>query len=186
MRAVREVSVHRDADGASERVTSLVIGEEVFVVEAQGEWTRVLVPDQPSYLDPAGYPGWVQSDALAHDESLGDAIARTDEASQGHPAYYMINCAHPTHFERVLENAPWATRIRGLRANASRRSHAELYESTDLDAGNPEELGGEYRALRPWLPRLSVVGGCCGTDHRHIAAVCAALQQARTTTPALS
>ena len=74
MRAVREVSVHRDPDGSSERVTSLVIGEEVFVVESQGEWTRVLVPDQPSYLDPAGYPGWVQSDALAHDDPL--AVAR--------------------------------------------------------------------------------------------------------------
>ena len=79
-----------------------------------------------------------------------------------------------------------ATRIRGLRANASRRSHAELDESTDLDAGDPEELGGEYRALRPWLPRLSVVGGCCGTDHRHVAAMCAALLQERTSMPALA
>ena len=121
---------------------------------------------------------------LPSGDSLSDAITRTDEASQGHPAYYMINCAHPTHFERVLENAPWADRVRGLRANASRRSHAELDESTDLDAGNPEELGGEYRALRPWLPRLSVVGGCCGTDHRHVAAMCEALQATRAKAPA--
>lgn len=115
---------------------------------------------------------------LPSGDTLGDAIARTDEASDGHPSYYMINCAHPTHFEHVLDaRAPWLDRIRGLRANASRRSHAELDESTDLDDGNPDELGGQYRALRPLLRKLSVVGGCCGTDHRHVASVCAALVQ---------
>jgi S-methylmethionine-dependent homocysteine/selenocysteine methylase len=93
----------------------------------------------------------------------------------------MINCAHPSHFEHVLDaKAPWLDRIRGLRANASRRSHAELDENTDLDDGNPEELGGQYRALRPLLRKLSVVGGCCGTDHRHVASVCAALAQPAT------
>jgi len=66
--------VHRDPDEGSERVTSLVLGEEVFVVEAVGDWTRVVAPDQPSYLDPAGYPGWVRSDALAEDSPL--AVAR--------------------------------------------------------------------------------------------------------------
>jgi len=74
MRASREVAVHRDADESSERVTSLAFGEEVFVVEAQGEWTRVLAPDQPTHLDAAGYPGWVRSAALAPDEPL--ALAR--------------------------------------------------------------------------------------------------------------
>jgi len=115
---------------------------------------------------------------LPSGDTLGDAIARTDDASDGHPSYYMINCAHPSHFEHVLDaRAPWLDRIRGLRANASRRSHAELDESTDLDDGNPEELGGQYRALRPLLRKLSVVGGCCGTDHRHVASLCAALVQ---------
>ena len=115
---------------------------------------------------------------LPSGDTLGDAIARTDDASDGHASYYMINCAHPTHFEHVLDaQAPWLDRIRGLRANASRRSHAELDESTDLDDGNPEELGGQYRALRPLLRKLSVVGGCCGTDHRHVASLCAALVQ---------
>jgi S-methylmethionine-dependent homocysteine/selenocysteine methylase len=118
---------------------------------------------------------------LPSGDTLGDAIARTDDASDGHPSYYMINCAHPSHFEHVLDaRAPWLDRIRGLRANASRRSHAELDESTDLDDGNPEELGGQYRALRPLLRKLSVVGGCCGTDHRHVASVCAALTQPAT------
>jgi homocysteine S-methyltransferase len=113
---------------------------------------------------------------LPSGDCLGAAIKRTDEASDGHPAYYMINCAHPTHFQHVLQpGAQWLWRIRGLRANASRRSHAELDASTELDAGDPHELAAHYRALRPQLPRLAVVGGCCGTDHRHVASICAAL-----------
>jgi S-methylmethionine-dependent homocysteine/selenocysteine methylase len=113
---------------------------------------------------------------LPSGDTLAEAIARTDGETDGHAAYYMINCAHPTHFDRVLEAVtPWAERIRGIRANASRRSHAELDESTDLDDGDPLELGQQYRALRARLPRLTVVGGCCGTDHRHVHAICEAL-----------
>jgi S-methylmethionine-dependent homocysteine/selenocysteine methylase len=108
-----------------------------------------------------------------------EAIARTDDETGGYPAYYMINCAHPTHFEGALQGTgTWLDRIRGVRANASRKSHAELDESTDLDAGDPEELGRQYRALRSRLPRLAVVGGCCGTDDRHVAAICRALSHA--------
>jgi homocysteine S-methyltransferase len=110
---------------------------------------------------------------LPSGDSLADAIAKTDDTTAGYPSYYMINCAHPTHFERVLaQDGAWRLRIRGLRANASKRSHAELDESTDLDAGNPDELGGQYRTLQAVLPKLSVVGGCCGTDHRHVDAIC--------------
>ncbi|MFZ0791980.1 MAG: homocysteine S-methyltransferase family protein [Chromatiaceae bacterium] len=113
---------------------------------------------------------------LPSGETLEAAITATDAATDGYPAYYMINCAHPTHFETTLAAAgAWRERIRGIRANASRRSHAELDESTDLDPGDPVELGGQYRALRTVLPRLTVVGGCCGTDHRHVGAMCAAL-----------
>jgi homocysteine S-methyltransferase len=85
----------------------------------------------------------------------------------------MINCAHPTHFADALAtNARWLTRIRGIRANASKRSHAELDAAPDLDAGNPVELGADYAALRRRLGRhLNVLGGCCGTDHRHIEAI---------------
>ena len=111
---------------------------------------------------------------LPSGESLGDAIERTDRESDGYASYFMINCAHPDHFHRVLEG-PWVERVRGLRANASRRSHQELDESPDLDAGNPAELGAAYLQLRERLPRLSVVGGCCGTDDRHVSAICAAL-----------
>jgi S-methylmethionine-dependent homocysteine/selenocysteine methylase len=81
----------------------------------------------------------------------------------------MINCAHPTHFEQVLpEGEPWLERIRGLRANASRKSHVELNESSELDSGDPEELGRQYAQLAKRLSRLNVMGGCCGTDHRHV------------------
>lgn len=113
---------------------------------------------------------------LPSGDSLQQAIEATDAATGGYPLYYMINCAHPTHFEHVLRGAgQWRERIRGLRANASKRSHAELDESTDLDDGDPHELGTQYREVRALLPHLSVVGGCCGTDHRHVEQICRAL-----------
>jgi homocysteine S-methyltransferase len=106
---------------------------------------------------------------LPSGDTLAHAIDRVEKESGAHPVYYMINCAHPTHFEHVLaELGPLAKRVRGLRANASRKSHAELDASTSLDIGNPEELGQEYARLFRQLPALSVVGGCCGTDHRHV------------------
>lgn len=111
-------------------------------------------------------------------QTLKAAVARVDEATSGYPSYYMINCAHPTHFERVLTEGAWLDRIGGLRANASRKSHAELNESPELDVGNPAELGRQYASLTGRLSRLTVMGGCCGTDHRHvgqIAEACAAL-----------
>jgi homocysteine S-methyltransferase len=108
-------------------------------------------------------------------QGLGEAIAEVDELTRTGPAYYMINCAHPSHFtDRLGGKAPWISRIGGIRANASRRSHAELNEAPDLDDGNPVELGGEYRAILKRCPHISVVGGCCGTDHRHIEQICRA------------
>jgi S-methylmethionine-dependent homocysteine/selenocysteine methylase len=84
----------------------------------------------------------------------------------------MINCAHPTHFENTLAaDAPWLKRLRAVRANASAKSHAELDEATELDAGNPNELGQNYADLKACLPQLNIFGGCCGTDHRHVAAI---------------
>lgn len=110
---------------------------------------------------------------LASGETLRSAIEHTDEATDGGPAYYMINCAHPTHFEKLLTSGePWTRRVRGLRANASRKSHAELDEATELDAGDPQDLGRRYRDLRERVGHLAVLGGCCGTDHRHIVAIC--------------
>ena len=117
--------------------------------------------------------------ALPTGQSLREAIAQVDEATGGYPAYYMLNCAHPEHFAPALGGEGWTGRIRGLRANASRKSHAELNDSAELDIGDPAELAAAYDGLkRGALPALSVLGGCCGTDERHverIAAACAPL-----------
>jgi homocysteine S-methyltransferase len=104
--------------------------------------------------------------------ALREAIERVDADTGGAVSYFMINCAHPTHFSSVLEDGePWVERIGGVRANASTKSHAELDEAEELDEGDPAELAERYRALRPRLPGATVVGGCCGTDHRHVAAI---------------
>ena len=109
-------------------------------------------------------------------QPLKEAIEQVDSATGSYPSYYMLNCAHPDHLALQRQ---WSHRIRGLRANASRKSHAELNDSAELDIGNPAELGAQYAALkRGVLQNLNVVGGCCGTDHRHvqrIAAACAPL-----------
>jgi S-methylmethionine-dependent homocysteine/selenocysteine methylase len=100
-------------------------------------------------------------------QPLSEAVEQCDAVTGEGPAYYLINCAHPTHFEGVLHGG-WTQRIRGIRANASRCSHAELDEASELDDGDPVELGGDYAALRRRHPWINVLGGCCGTDHRHI------------------
>ncbi len=106
---------------------------------------------------------------LPSSETLGQAIEAVELASDLWPAYYMINCAHPTHFSHVLDpEAPWMPRLKGIRANSSSRSHAELDRAPDLDIGNPAELGGQYADIRRRFPHITVLGGCCGTDHRHV------------------
>ncbi|WP_298435263.1 homocysteine S-methyltransferase family protein [uncultured Jannaschia sp.] len=103
---------------------------------------------------------------------LGRAIEETDARTDGAAAYFMVNCAHPDHFRPALEAGQgWLARIGGVRANASRMSHAELDEAAELDDGNPAELGRDYARLRRLLPNLTVLGGCCGTDHRHVEAM---------------
>jgi S-methylmethionine-dependent homocysteine/selenocysteine methylase len=109
---------------------------------------------------------------LPSGEMLKDAIEQVDSATDNAPAYYMINCAHPTHFVDVLSVEPWTKRIRAVRANASTKSHAELNEATELDDGIPQELSSRYLDLVGSLENLNVLGGCCGTDHRHVAEIC--------------
>lgn len=101
--------------------------------------------------------------------TLKEAIERVDEATDGGPAYYMINCAHPTHYAHALvPGESWTDRIRGMRANGSCKTHAELDESTELDEGDPVDLAQRYLDIRNDFPRINILGGCCGTDHRHI------------------
>jgi len=107
---------------------------------------------------------------LPSGEPLGEAIRRVDEDTP--PAYFAVNCAHPSHFEACLaDGGAWTVRIRGIRANASARSHAELDAASELDIGDPADLGDRYRRLRIPLPSLNVLGGCCGTDARHLRAI---------------
>jgi homocysteine S-methyltransferase len=107
-------------------------------------------------------------------QALGEAITEIDDATNSAPAYYMVNCAHPSHFSDVLDSsASWTSRIRGIRANASRLSHAELDAATELDRGDIDELASLYSELNETLD-LRVVGGCCGTDDEHVAAVATA------------
>jgi homocysteine S-methyltransferase len=112
---------------------------------------------------------------LANGAALRDAIETVDRATQNAPDYFMINCAHPTHFGEVLRpGEAWTQRIHGVRANASVKSHAELDQSTTLDIGDISDLGHRYRNLRQAFPAMRMLGGCCGTDHRHVAAICQA------------
>ncbi len=113
---------------------------------------------------------------LPSGQALAEAIEQVDADPGSEVAYFMINCAHPTHFESLLETGePWLERVQGLRANASRMSHAELDEATELDDGDPDDLAARYVSLRERLPRLNVLGGCCGTDHRHVTRICSAV-----------
>jgi homocysteine S-methyltransferase len=127
-----------------------------------------------SYDLPCAISFTVETDGrLAGGGSLRDAIETTDRTTQNYPEYYLINCAHPTHFDSILfaNSGLWVTRIHGIRANASTRSHAELDESENLDSGDPDDLAIRYRLLQRAMPMLHIFGGCCGTDHRHIEAI---------------
>ena len=109
---------------------------------------------------------------LPNGSSIEDAIVAVDSATDGAAQGFMINCAHPTHFADALPEGDARERIHGVRANASTRSHAELDEAEELDSGDPADLAERYVALRRDLPGLEVVGGCCGTDIRHVTAIC--------------
>ncbi len=115
---------------------------------------------------------------LPSGETLATAISRVDSDRCSSPVHYMVNCAHPDHFAHVFDGLAWTRRIKAIRANASRCSHAELEAMTRLDAGDPADFGSLYRDLLTMLPNLKVLGGCCGTDHRHLQAVCRELSVA--------
>ncbi len=101
-------------------------------------------------------------------QPLAEAVEFVDAFTNGAAAYFMVNCAHPDHFANVLGDFPWARRIRGIRCNASRKSHAELDESVVLDDGDVRELASQYADLARAMPWMNVFGGCCGSDLRHV------------------
>lgn len=149
-------------DSAADMVTAITMN---YVEEAIG-----IAKAAEEAAMPAAISFTVETDGkLPTGQTLREAIEQVDVATSRYPSYYMINCAHPTHFQQVLaQSESWTRRIRGLRANASRKSHAELNESPELDIGNPVELGSEHAQLKKRFADLNVMGGCCGTDHRHI------------------
>jgi S-methylmethionine-dependent homocysteine/selenocysteine methylase len=156
------------AETAADLVSALTmtyVGEATGIVRAA---QRAGLPVVVSFT--------VETDGrLPSGQSLADAVEEVDGETDGAAAYFMINCAHPTHFEDVLEGGgTLVERVRGLRANASEKSHAELDESDELDSGDPVDLAARYASLRERLPRLNVVGGCCGTDERHVGEICRA------------
>ena len=155
-------------DMEADLVTAITM---TYAAEAIGLTRAALAAEMPVVISFT-----VETDGrLPTGQTLQEAIEQVDDATGHGPAYYMINCAHPTHFVGTLAaGEPWLDRIRGVRANASSKSHAELDEATELDDGNPEELGRQYRELKGKLPQLNVLGGCCGTDHRHVEAGCQA------------
>ena len=163
------VQVDTFADTAADMVGAITMN---YVAEAIGIALAARDAEMPVAISFT-----VETDGLlAIGQPLADAIGQVDAATGSYPAYYMLNCAHPQHFDSVLEpDASWTGRIRGLRANASRKSHAELNESSELDIGDPAELGTQYAWLKQHrLPRLNVLGGCCGTDQRHVESIAAA------------
>jgi S-methylmethionine-dependent homocysteine/selenocysteine methylase len=153
------------ADTAADMVTAITM---TYADEAIGVARAAAEAGLPAVISFT-----VETDGrLPSGQPLGESIEQVDRETGGSPSYYMINCAHPTHFASVLEQGgDWLERICGLRANASTRSHAELDEAEELDEGDPADLGARYAQLRELLPQLNVIGGCCGTDHRHIAKI---------------
>lgn len=156
------------ADTAADMVTALTL---TYTDEAVG-----IVRAAAAAGIPAAVSFTVETDGrLPSGQPLGEAVDEVDAETGAAAAYFMVNCAHPTHFRHVLEGAgAWLERLRGVRANASTKSHAELDEADELDAGDPGELAARYAELRRALPWLNVLGGCCGTDYRHIEAIAAA------------
>jgi S-methylmethionine-dependent homocysteine/selenocysteine methylase len=159
-----QIAVFRGTD--ADFVSAFTIN---YVAEAIGIAQAAKTAGMPSVISFT-----VETDGrLPSGQALADAIRETDAATDNAPAYYMLNCAHPTHFENVLAKGDaWTKRLRGVRANASMRSHAELDTATDLDDGDPTLLGQQYRTLRKTLPQFTVLGGCCGTDFRHVEQIC--------------
>jgi homocysteine S-methyltransferase len=148
-------------EAGAERITALTLTypeEAIGIVRAAAARGVPVVP---------GFT--VETDGRLPDGTpLADAIARVDEETGAAAEFFLVNCAHPEHIAAGLDGSSSLARVGALRVNASRLSHAELDEAEELDEGDPAELGRESAALRDALPGIRMLGGCCGTDHRHV------------------
>jgi homocysteine S-methyltransferase len=155
------------SDAGAESITALTLSypeEATGVVQAAA---AIGVPVVASFT--------VETDGRLPDgTSVAEAVERVDAATGGAAEFFMINCAHPTHISAGLDGAAALGRIGGLRVNASALSHAELDEAEELDEGEPVQLARDNASLRKRLPSVRLLGGCCGTDHRHVAEIVAA------------
>ncbi len=158
----RQIGVLREA--GAERITALTLSypeEAIGVVQAA---VAAGVPVVPSFT--------VETDGRLPDGTpLSEALERVDATTGGAAEFFMVNCAHPTHIAAGLDDAPALGRIGGLRVNASALSHAELDEMEELDEGDPVALARDNASLQERLPSVRLLGGCCGTDHRHVAEI---------------
>jgi len=168
--AYHALQVHAFADAGAQMVSAITM---TYADEAIGVAMAASAAGLPAVISFT-----VETDgALPSGQKLGDAITHVDNATDGSPSYYMVNCAHPTHFAGIIEDGgPWTRRIQGLRANASRLSHAELDEATELDRGDIDDLARRHVDLHRVLD-LRVLGGCCGTDDEHVAAIVTAIRR---------
>lgn len=162
-----QVEVFREAD--ADLVTAITM---TYPAEAIGVVRAANAAGMPVVISFT-----VETDGrLPTGQTLQEAIEFVDSATIRSPTYYMINCAHPTHFDQVLTTGEsWVERIRGLRANASSKSHAELNDSSTLEDGDPAEFAIQNQQLCSRHRSLTILGGCCGTDDRHIEAIFRAL-----------
>ncbi|HEY8524194.1 MAG TPA: homocysteine S-methyltransferase family protein [Acidimicrobiales bacterium] len=171
-RAYHAIQVRTFADTEADLVTAITMTNSAEAIGIARAAEAAGIPAVISFT--------VETDGrLPTGQRLEDAIVEVDAATRGYPAYYMVNCAHPTHVladggDGTDRGTPWPERLRGLRANASRLSHAELDEAEKLDRGDPAELARDYVRLRAAHPPLTVLGGCCGTSHEHVGAISAA------------
>ncbi len=156
------------ADTAVDMVTAMTFTqatEAIGVVRAAQKFNLPIVVSFTVETDgrlPTGQP-------------LGEAIQKVDQETDGAAAYFMVNCAHPEHFFNVFDDSDWTHRIHGIRCNASQLSHAELDECEELDDGDPAELAAQYKVLLERMPWVNVVGGCCGSDLRHVTSIAKAV-----------
>jgi homocysteine S-methyltransferase len=104
--------------------------------------------------------------------SLREAVERVEEATEGGAAWFGTNCSHPLEFEPALADAgPWLERLRYVRPNAARMEKIALCSLGHLEDGDPVELGEQMAEVARMLPRTDIIGGCCGTDERHLAEI---------------